>query len=318
VKRTPQTERQYLTRGRSLVIRYERATGVAVGEDPEAFVDWLDQQKTAWDADTWRQYKASARLWLEQTGFSEAAGLLAQMSSEGCKPPVHRARARPRKTSASKSKTVSEAEEHLITGALRARKDNYWTLRTLVFLQASIIAGLRPLEWAETQWLAAMVDDDGKWTGPFLRVHHAKATNGRAHGEFRHLDLSELRPEAIAVLGTQLAWMRAPSGPKGGVTAEAYVEACRKCLYSVAKDLWPRRRTRPTLYSGRHQFAADLKAAGYSRAEVAALMGHGIGDTVHNHYGRRRSGRKRSGMVRPYGPEVARIRQAIGLEARLR
>ena len=45
-----------------------------------------------------------------------------------------------------------------------------------------------------------------------------------------------------------------------------------------------------TLYSARHQFAADAKAAGLSKAEIAALMGHRSIETAGEHYGRRSAG----------------------------
>ncbi|MBD3612504.1 MAG: hypothetical protein HUJ13_08885, partial [Hydrogenovibrio crunogenus] len=47
---------------------------------------------------------------------------------------------------------------------------------------------------------------------------------------------------------------------------------------------------RITLYSGRHQFAANAKLAGLKPIEIAALMGHGAQDTNEKFYGRKVNG----------------------------
>lgn len=47
---------------------------------------------------------------------------------------------------------------------------------------------------------------------------------------------------------------------------------------------------RCTMYSARHQFAANAKNAGLSQLQIAALMGHASIETAGTHYGRRRHG----------------------------
>ena len=49
---------------------------------------------------------------------------------------------------------------------------------------------------------------------------------------------------------------------------------------------------RSTLYSCRHQCSANMKANGYSKKEVAHIMGHGSSCAATLHYGRGVSGRK--------------------------
>jgi integrase len=73
-------------------------------------------------------------------------------------------------------------------------------------------------------------------------------------------------------------------------TFEQYYMRCRKALQRACRQIWPRRESHITLYSGRHQFCANLKAVGRSRAEVAYAMGHGSEETAAAHYGKRRSG----------------------------
>ena len=88
-------------------------------------------------------------------------------------------------------------------------------------------------------------------------------------------------------------------------------EISRRLSTAVSK-LWPTRKMKPTLYSGRHQFAANLKAAGYSRAEIAALMGHATDETAGQQYGRKKAGRKTGGLAKALASEVEKVRVIIG------
>lgn len=72
---------------------------------------------------------------------------------------------------------------------------------------------------------------------------------------------------------------------------EEVYEGCRLALWRATKALWPRRKRRPSLYTGRHQFAADAKSAGLAPEVIAALMGYAVTETHQAHYGKRRSGR---------------------------
>jgi len=64
-------------------------------------------------------------------------------------------------------------------------------------------------------------------------------------------------------------------------------------LSTITKRIWPRRKYRPTLYSLRHQFAADLKKLEIDRSEIAYLMGHRATKSA-DVYGNGKSGGSRS------------------------
>jgi len=64
-------------------------------------------------------------------------------------------------------------------------------------------------------------------------------------------------------------------------------------LSTLTKQIWPRKKNRPTLYSLRHQFAADLKKSGTGREEIAYLMGHRATKSA-DVYGNGKSGGSRS------------------------
>jgi len=74
--------------------------------------------------------------------------------------------------------------------------------------------------------------------------------------------------------------------------------------------LWPKRTSHATLYSMRHQFSANAKASGFTREEIAALMGHAVDTTATQHYGKKTAGYEMI-TVRPDPAEVARIRSVF-------
>lgn len=78
-------------------------------------------------------------------------------------------------------------------------------------------------------------------------------------------------------------------------------------LYRAVRKAFPRRRPHITLYSYRHQFAADKKRV-WGQAEVAALMGHASDRTAGMNYARAVSGRG-SSAVKPLNTEVAQVRR---------
>jgi integrase len=182
-----------------------------------------------------------------------------------------------RRTSANKQKSLGVDERERIHEAL-AESSSEYAAWVMLLLEGGRIAGLRPIEWPGA-WL------EGSQESQVLRVSNAKNSNGRTHGPSRTLilgGLSEQEREVIehlleAVSQADRDWSSIYSGS-------------RKLLHRITRRIWPRRRRYPTLYSARHQFAADAKAAGLSRAEVAALMGHGTDRTAGEHYGRGSSG----------------------------
>lgn len=133
---------------------------------------------------------------------------------------------------------------------------------------------------------------------------NAKHTNGRAHGISRVVVidpdhwLSETVPMHMDLLREWLA--------TDGNTFEQYYTRCRKALQRACRQLWPKREYHITLYTGRHQFCANLKVAGRSRAEVAYDMGHGSEKTAGTHYGKRRSGWRGS-----LGPSASREKDLV-------
>lgn len=308
--RTAATEERYRLVARQQIARYERESNQSAMDNITALVDWMSSRRPELLPKTWRQYKASVAFYLEETGHHVEASRLRQIMSDGCK---SRSDNPSRQTSTLKKKHVTDHEEEVVTKHLLARKTSAWARPCLAFFKAGMIVGLRPSEWASAK-LFIDGSEDTFPAYPVLRVLNGKATNGRAHGTYRHLMLDTLEKE-------DLLWVRAaityanPNSPQGlkmpkGKAAdfEEYYEGLRKEFKRTIDRLFPTKTSRITLYSSRHQFSANVKSAKYSLAEIAALMGHGSDDTASAHYGRKRFGRNRSGLPRPLQVEVQRIK----------
>ena len=307
--RTPATEDAYRRRGEAL-LRAWAAEGQPVSLEP---AQWLAHRAPKLRASTLRQYRAALALILEERGEHAQAEAVRALPQ-----PETRPRPAPKATSAKKARSVPADFEKALTRDLARGPGakTHWGPRALMWLKATILTGLRPSEWEharlERNWRA------GEYEGPALLVRNAKATNGRAHGETRTLLLEQLDERDLTAVRLQALYVD-PHHPDGLIDARGrpisfvrYYAAVRRTMQLAAKRHRRGGSGSVTLYSARHQFIANLKAAGYSLAEIAALAGHATDDTATEHYGRRRNGRRGGGLVRPVPDEVARIRAVMG------
>lgn len=176
---------------------------------------------------------------------------------------------------------------------------------TGLLLEASLLTGLRPIEWS-TCWI-----DESNPNVSVLMVRNAKNTNGRSHGLIRKLRLDGLTQNERRIVRSMV-----DIGQSHQSDWNAFYEQMRKTLKRITKALWPRRKQRPTLYSARHQFTANAKAAGLTRVEIAALMGHASIETAGNHYGRRTAGIGSSGFhIEPDTQDLQNVRDILSSKA---
>ncbi len=128
---------------------------------------------------------------------------------------------------------------------------------------------------------------------------NAKATNGRANGVVRTLDISEFNEGAIA--SVQRMSDKGLQAHAAGRYRE-FQSNCAQTLYHACRKLWPRRKMHYALYSCRHQFIANHKALGLPNEEISALAGHRVDDTaVHNYARAARRGPSTRSPRRPGG-----------------
>lgn len=253
---------------------------------------------------TWRQYKASLLYVLKDERSAIVNGAAAQERDLAIQAllaaPQSGALAHSDKTSGRKLKAFPDADFQAIVAYLTQMVGHHRRANQLLtWLKAGRLVGARPSEWRS----AGLIEVHGV---PAIRFGNAKATNGRANGPTRTLLLRDATPEDLQDLHDMLE-MLVGQETDPGYDFEADVRLLGDYMRVVTRRVLGKRARYPTLYSLRHQLAADAKTT-LTQLEVAAVMGHGSDATAGRHYGRRAVGQGPA-KVTPVGAEVATVRQ---------
>jgi integrase len=294
--RTEDTKTKYLNRAEQLIKRAKKELNIADNDnlDVRQLVIWLNEHKPNINAKSWRQYKSSVLYYLEQHSDQQAAieaiEYLKDITSKGSATYTE-------KTSSLKLKKISFTDWQTLDKFLQ-NKNNKWYEELRHWLRASIITGLRPIEWKN----AVLFKHNGE---PALKIQNAKHTNGRGNGPTRTILLKYVSVDDLASIKTHLNNVRTFSGMD---EYDFFYQGCSIALYKACRKCWPRRRKHITLYSTRHQFSANAKSSSLSRPEIAALMGHAVDETATAHYGRKQAGNEKIG-VSPVDQEVKSVKR---------
>ena len=252
---------------------------------------------------SWRQYRAALLYVLGEEQFAtenkpmaaelEAANArLREEVQTGCLK-------RTRRTSGQKRKAFPAQDFETILRYLESQIGVQRHANTLrIWLLASRLVGVRPSEWRT----GGLIEVDGELV---FRVRNAKTTNGRGNGTDRMLRLTGASPEDVEHIDDML-YMLVEFEKEPGYRFERHLRQLGDYMRTVTRKCLGKRASYPTLYSLRHQFAADAKNS-YTQSEVAALMGHGVDVTATIHYGRRASGQG-AVKVAPLPAQVATVR----------
>ena len=293
LSRTAKTEQFYLETASSLLRQFRISTGmVRWSEDPLAFYRWIQDRVESWKPATWRVNRASLVFYFESAGENELASMIKNIGSERC------ARVSTN-TSAQKAKTLPTSDIKQILDFLEKKPGPSEILLGL-WLLAGRITGLRPSEW-----------ENAVLEGEKLIVRNAKTTNGRSHGPSRTLLLHDLPGEQKEVVFLFIQGLQKRLSETGSMS-RIYGTAKRR-LHRICREIWPNRKKYPTLYSGRHQFSADLKRSGVSEEEIAALFGHATVRTAMMHYGRKNYGEDGYAFVQADKTNVESVRKYEGV-----
>lgn len=295
ISKIDKTKEDYMSRANQLINRAKKELLISKNEkfDVRQLVVWLVERKHTLARSTWRQYKSSIIFYLENyedlQSSSEAIEYLKDITSIG-------AMKKSTRTSSLKLKKITFEDWQKLDNFLKT-KDLKWHQQLRDWLRASILTGLRPVEWKN----AAFIEYDGK---PALKIKNAKNTNGRSHGETRTLILDNISEEDIKIIKSHITNIRTFLGMD---EYEYFYKGCHFALYKACRECWPKRKKHITLYSTRHQFSANAKSSGFSKQEVAAMMGHAVDDTATIHYGRKTAGNEEL-SVKPIEDEVSKVR----------
>ena len=313
--RTAATESQYS----KIFQRIERR--VALLEDsqirhsdlPIRIVRYLIQKKPGWSKRTWTLYRCSVRFGFEQalddpertfprSTYEKALSELNQQTQ------VH-ARRRGTSTSALKTKTITQDDLDKLRSYLFEHRTQPLAPQLWAYALAATATGLRPSEWEGAELLE---DVDG--TPPCLRVRNAKAGHGRANGEYRTLQLQGLDQVEMRCVKGMIVFARYASNAPGGYPA--WQRRLRHYFARSIRAALGKRQHYPSLYTFRHQFAANAKAV-FSQEEVAALMGHASAATAGRNYAKKRQAKSPIGVA-PLPAEVRRVRMPTNSSFALR
>lgn len=321
------TEIRYRRIATARLRRFKEETGLDWDTHIEAFLTWMESERNKLSPASWRQIRAAMSWLLKETGYPDLGEAVSEITTEGC--PKATA------TSSKKLKRLPEKDKEALSDELMASHRKHLrnggelvdsvALKTLFMLLAGEITGMRPSEWWETriwepdseggltewtpEYMDALMSDTGiRDAQPLdklvVQIKNGKRSNGRAHGETRTLKLKGIQKEtAVALLGH--FWFVKQNSTREQY--DVYQKSCTDRMSYATKKLWPNRKKKPSLYSARHQFSANLKLC-KTLKEIAALMGHGTDRTASEHYGRRANGRSLSVNIEANADEVSRIK----------
>jgi len=310
MSKTTDTINKYLFRGNQLWLRASKFYGIStVSLLATSFLDWLEGQLSDLMPSTRRQYIAASKELLgEQLKVlpnnsnklldqEESIARVLAMKSAKYSTPTLKKRRRGR-TSSQKAKRLDLEDIRLLREATKDSRSQ-WILPSLLWLTVNTIVGLRPNEWRYAE--VVKLGDT-----PLLRIYNGKATNGRAHGILRHIDLSELLEIEWQWLELQIRYVQQYADSDN--EWKRYYTSVRRVIHEITRKHLGNRRKFPTLYSSRHQFAANAKLEGLTKADIAAMMGHATDKTATQHYGKKSYG-KGGCRCRPLPEEVDKIRR---------
>lgn len=292
----PQTAQLYS----DICTRLQQSYAYAHARDPEE-KPW---RETPMDFCSWFLEQAKARSWSKKTFWLYRAAVAWHFGKNGPLEALEAIRAfgawglpsRGNRTASKKLKKLPQA----ILGALQiALERGLGELDAFIYLwlRVGVSTGLRPSEWENATFNSSNFS---------LQVQNAKHDQYRGNGKNRTIIFDPmLHREEIDDIQKFLAQRDRFLKHH---TFKKLHERARKRLWYIGGVLWPRAMDRPSLYSARHQFAANMKKAGLSKREVAALMGHSSTRSATCHYARKRLGTE---ILPPSSPEdeVASVRQ---------
>ena len=295
LSRIEQTKIDYLKKSQQLLNRAKKEMDIPLDEelDVRQFVVWLVELKPTISRNTWRFYKSAVVYYLEnyydENAAIEALEYIKEITSEGALTKTER-------TSSLKLKKITFDDWYKLDNFLKLHNKK-WHSQLRAWLRSSVITGLRPIEWKNAMFLFHEEE-------PALKILNAKATNGRGNGESRTLLLKDVSTDDLKIIKEHLNNTRTFVGMDA---YDYFYRGCAIALYKACRKCWPKRKRHITLYSTRHQFSANAKSSGFSRLEIAAMMGHAVDITSIIHYGKKVAGNE-SLTVSPISQEVSTVR----------
>lgn len=291
--RSSETVEDYTDLVRRLAHRFAPEAGTVM-QGPELWVAWIEKLRVqAWSEVTIRRYRAALLWFLESLDtFTESPfwippALRKQVEGALRLPWAGESLTVKEDDAGKRMRSFGRDQQRWERVRRRLREMEAW--ETILWIEAVMRVGVRPIEWVRgVRW------DNGRLIIPCAKGAFAE-TGQRIRGlcAERVMDLNqwpEAEREMIAV------WVRLRETPDDRA---ALLKKMAKELRKAWDGEFGRLRPRITLYTARHQFAANLRALGVSSGAIAAMMGHSSDQTQRTHYGRGAHGKTGNGVTPP-------------------
>ncbi len=266
--RSRATQKIYDTRAITTLRRYQKESGRTWQDDPMQFSEWMLQQKHRWKRSTWRMTRLAVQELLKKEGAPiEALQRFSDGRNTDSRAPGH--------FKAQRVRSLPDDDLNKILTLLQDHPDAKGPLRKgmydkilALFLKVNVQIGLRPSEWDTAQW--AQLDGE-----TVLRVQNRKATNGRGNGAERLLRVQEaFRSEVQELLDERDRFYRI--GAFWPEIQNGMANRLKEIRHLATNKTY-------TLYSTRHRFVSAAKQSGFSKKEIADMLGHVSEETaIHN------------------------------------
>lgn len=275
----------YSRRAESLLDAYSTEKDAPWAADPMGFVRWFYQRAEGWKHSTFRMSRLALLYLLErQNAPVEVLNHLAKVK--------HRQHDRsPQDKSSSISgdakrvRRFPDSDLNAYLAALQpggaqgagARREGAFDYLLWLFLKWNVHVGLRPSEVGDMEIVHVKGD-------AFLTIRNRKVNDTRGNGDFRMLALRpELLEDALRIMAERDRFFAL--GLQWGEVQSGMMRRMQQVRNDIGGPTY-------TMYSTRHQFAANAKASGFSKQEVADRMGHASIETAQSCYGKKMSGRR--------------------------
>lgn len=266
------SEKRFSTDSRlnGILKTYEKKTGIPWSANLDQFEEYLLQRQREVAYKTWRWQLRVIKAGCLVNGWPDLEERVIRLLDEGRKSQRRRAAIPEERVDL---ENVLDAANLIEMGRhakrLTARLDRKYYSEAFTAFTASVMTGLRPIEWSRAT-LFSPGTVYGKAYKHVLRVETAKTKEHQKDGDgstpIRHLILDHFEDRNIQLIRKHLANVQSYSSYK------AYNDKMRVALQRVVKDIDLPPAT--TLYTARHLFVSECRRAGMDARAIAAVLGH--------------------------------------------
>ena len=314
--RTAGAQAEYLKRGRSLLARYKRETGLVTAADedldPRVFVRWLFSLKLELTAPSWRAYRLAARACIQALPHAATPEAVSLLDGDVGAGPDELRPPEPGQQGVGHAepgwaRRIDKAHFDLVLASLPLFSRSQTVPPLQDWMVAGIHTGLQPSEWASAFLETWQDPQQPQERRVWLHIVNAKA----AHSTHRTIDISNFSDDTFAavqrMVDRAMTWSSANEFDRRR-------SQCTQLLANIFAATFPHQRQRCSLNTLHHQFVNNAKIK-YTRAGVAALVGY-VGNEAAVDHGKRRLAwpdQEINEIPVPMAEEVTLMRQRLKL-----